>query len=302
VKPNLGRVDVHVHLSRYWKDLPRNSYSPSVDFTMDGLFKELEASRITHAVLLQLDTAPNVQSTLTEGEQLARASGGRLLRTSTVDPTRGKAAIEKAIDRWHEVDTLAALKLYPGYQKFYPSDPSLYPLYEFATRRKIPVMVHQGDTLDPKGLVKFARPIELDEVAVSFRELNLVICHLGNPWIEETAELVYKNSNVYADTSGLLFPSTLPYFAALFRQAQRRISELLATVGAPDRVLYGSDWPLESISTAVSLIEGLDIPVEDREKILGGNARRLFRLEIPEGATGPRSRRSASDRSRSQRR
>src|SRR5690349_7860088 len=117
---------------------------------MDGLFRELGANGITHAVLLQLDTAPNVQSTLEEGDELARASGGRLLRTSTVDPTKGKAAIEKAIRRWRGAKSLAALKLYPGYQKFYPSDPVLYPLYEFASSRNIPVMVHQGDTLDPQ--------------------------------------------------------------------------------------------------------------------------------------------------------
>ncbi len=44
-------------------------------------------------------------------------------------------------------------------------------------------------------------------------------------------------------------------------------------------MLYGSDWPLESIETAISLVEGLDLPPEDKERILGQNARELFRID-----------------------
>jgi predicted TIM-barrel fold metal-dependent hydrolase len=58
----------------------------------------------------------------------------------------------------------------------------------------------------------------------------------------------------------------------------------IVTVGAPDRILYGSDWPLETIATAVGLVDGLDLPRPDRDAILGGNARRLFRLgDAPTG-------------------
>ena len=52
-------------------------------------------------------------------------------------------------------------------------------------------------------------------------------------------------------------------------------------MGDAHRVLYGSDWPLESIETAVSVIAGLDVPAEDRELILGENARALFRIDAP---------------------
>jgi predicted TIM-barrel fold metal-dependent hydrolase len=53
------------------------------------------------------------------------------------------------------------------------------------------------------------------------------------------------------------------------------------TVGSPERILYGSDWPLEELTVAVDLVRGLDLPAEDLDAILGGNARRLFRLPEP---------------------
>ena len=142
-------------------------------------------------------------------------------------------------------------------------------------------MIHQGDTMDPNGLLKYARPIEVDEVAVRYRDVPIVLCHLGNPWVEETAEVVYKNENVYADTSGLLGPPSLPYYARMITEARERLEGVLAYIGTPDRLLFGSDWPLLSIDSSLSLVEGLRIPEEDRLAILGRNARRLFRLPAP---------------------
>lgn len=273
------RFDVHLHLSEFWPDLPTYSYGPSVDFTVPGLLKELDAAGIGRGILLQLETAPTLEDTMREGAEKLRESGGRLLRTSTVDPTRGEGEVAHALELWERAEDLIALKLYPGYRHFYPHDPRLAPFYEFAHRRRLPVMIHQGDTLYPEGLVKFARPIEVDEVAVRYRDVQFVLCHLGNPWVMETAEVVYKNPNVATDTSGLLGPPRLPYFRRMADLARQRLLELITYVGGPERILYGSDWPLEEISTAVGLVADLDLPEADRAAILGGNARRIYRLD-----------------------
>ncbi len=279
---SLGRrVDVHVHLSRYWPDLPRNSYRSDLEFTVPSLLRELDSQAVGFAVLLQLFLNPSPAEVLREGEEMFTKSGGRLLKTVTVDPTKGEAAVEETLSTWERVRDLVAVKLYPGYRTFYPHDPRLSPVYEFAHKREIPVMIHQGDTLDPNGQVKYARPIEVDEVAVRYRDVRFVLCHFGNPWIEETAEVVYKNSNVYTDTSGLLGNPAAPYFREQLRRAQRRLTNAIAAMGDARRVLYGSDWPLESIETAIGVVTGLDLPAEDKELILGENARTLFRIDAP---------------------
>ncbi len=272
------RVDTHLHLSRWWNDLPRTGYRPDLDYTVRGLLAEMDRNAIEYGVILQLHEAPSVAEGLAEARRSSASANGRLLPVSTVDPTRGPEEVRRALALWERDPTLKGVKLYPGYQSFYPHDPRVEPILEFAHRRNVPVLVHQGDTLTPGGLVKYARPIELDEVAVRYRDVTFVLCHLGNPWVHEAAELVYKNENVYADTSGLLAHPSAPLFDRMVAQARRVVEQAVVTVGRSDRFLYGSDWPLEELRVAVDLIESLDLPAEDRAKILGGNARRLFHL------------------------
>lgn len=271
-------MDTHLHLSRWWPDLAHTAYRADLDFSVEGLLAEMDANGIDYGLTIQIHEAPTTEEALVESRSIFEASRGRLRPVVTVDPTRGEEAVRSAVTTWEAHEEIAGIKLFPGYLPFYPHDPRLDPLYEFAHRKRWPVLVHQGDTLDRKGRIKFARPIELDEVAVRFPDVGFVLCHLGNPWIDEAAEVVYKNENVYADTSGLLAHPSAPYFVRMREQSRRRIQQAIVAIGSPDRILYGSDWPLEELRTAVALIEELDLPAEDREKILGGNARRLFRL------------------------
>ncbi len=274
---DLGDVfDVHLHLSRWWPDLPRTGYRRDLDYTVKGLLAEMDSVRIEGGLAIPVYEAPTAGEALQESETNARDSGGRLRPVATVDPTRGRKEVESVVHTWEAVPDLAAIKLFPGYQAFYPHDKALAPVYEYAERRGIVVMVHQGDTLDPNGRIKFARPIEMDEVAVQYRDVNFVLCHLGNPWVEEAAELVYKNANMYTDTSGLLPHPNTPHFDRTFARSKTVLQGVVDTIGATDRVLYGSDWPLESLATAVALVDGLDLPPADKAGILGGNARRLF--------------------------
>jgi predicted TIM-barrel fold metal-dependent hydrolase len=273
-----SRIDTHLHLSRWWSDLAHTAYRADIDYTVRGLLGEMDANGIDFGLAIQIHEAPTSGEGLAEGRSTFEASGGRLRPVVTVEPTHGVEIVNEAITLWEEDPHIAGIKLFPGYLPFYPHDPRLAPVLEFAHRKDLPVLVHQGDTLDRKGLVKFARPVELDEVAVRYSDVRFVLCHLGNPWVEEAAEVVYKNENVYADTSGLLAHPSAPYFEKMVEQCRRRLYQAIVSIGSAERILYGSDWPLEELGLAVALVDGLDLPLEDRERILGGNARRLFRL------------------------
>ena len=277
------RVDVHLHLSRWWPDIKRTGYIPNLDYSLRGLLSEMDTAGITAGLLLPVFEAPSAEEALREAVEHARASMGRLRPVATVYPDPGKKSVQAVVATWDDVPELAAIKLFPGYRPFYPHDPALEPAYEYAARRHLPVMIHQGDTLTPNGLLKYARPIEVDEVAVAHRDVNFVLCHLGNPWVEEAAELVYKNQNVYADTSGLLPHPSAPYFLRALERARAAVQGAIETVGNASRFLYGSDWPLESLHSAVEVVERLSLHGKDREAILGGNARRLYQPAPPVG-------------------
>jgi uncharacterized protein len=280
-RPWLGtaRIDAHVHLSHWWPEVERTGYRADLDFSVAGLLREMDLNHVDRALVIQLFQAPSEPEALREGRRSLGESDGRLLPVATVDPGRGKEEVAAVVRLWDGEPRLVGIKLFPGYLPFYPHDRRLDPVYEFAHRRGLPVLLHQGDTLDGLGLIKFARPLEVDEVAGRFRDVRFVLCHLGNPWIDEAAELVYKNENVFTDTSGLLGPPSSPYFERAFAQARDRLEGAIITSGRPERFLYGSDWPLEELRSALRLVEELNLSEADRSAILGGNARRLFRLE-----------------------
>lgn len=273
-----GRVDVHVHPTRYSRHGATFAAKNRIEFSPAGLLREMDAQGIRWGVFLSPRLAPSLADGLADVVSVAGDSGGRLLPTGTVDPTLGEPEVAHAIDLWSRSRTrLCGIKLYPGYRPFDVTDRRLEPVYHWAEQHRVPVWVHQGDTSDPDGLLRFTRPIWLDEVAVRWRSVRFVLCHLGNPWMEEAAEVVYKNENVYTDTSGLLNPFAERYPEQVSRMRTRLRHALLA-VGDIRKVLYGSDWPISAIVDAVGLVDGLDLPRPDKERILGGNARELLGL------------------------
>jgi len=276
-------VDSHTHLSRWWRDIRATGYRSDIDYTLPGMLREMDAAGIEHAMLIQVNDAPSPPEGFAEARSLVAESGGRLSLVSSTNPVLGPESMERMLSLWEGTPELAAIKLFPGYNHFYPDDPKLDPVYEYAARRKIPVLIHTGDTLDNWGHVKYARPLPIDEVAVRFRNVRFVICHLGNPWIDEAMEIIYKNPNVYGDTSGLLTHPSYPLFDRHVELCRKKIQDAILMTGTAERILYGSDWPLIDLRVATSLVSELDLSETDRQSILGGTARRLFGLPPPSG-------------------
>ena len=170
------------------------------------------------------------------------------------------------------------LKLYPGYEPFYPHDKRLKVVYDLAEEFQVPVMIHTGDTYSPKGKLKYAHPLEIDEVAVDHPNVRFVICHLGNPWLTDAMEVVYKNANVYADISGLM----LGEFSQAFEDYMSdEIEDVITYAGEPEKFLFGTDWPICSMKSYLEFVSRLEISAKDKHMLLYENSRRLFRLDLP---------------------
>lgn len=178
-----------------------------------------------------------------------------------------------------ESGKIKGLKIYPGYEPFYPHDQRLRVIYELAAEFDVPVMVHSGDTFARTAKIKYAHPLHLDEVAVDFPDVKFVICHLGNPWFRDCMEVVYKNRNVYADLSGLVLGDFSNRFQVYLK---KQLDELIIFVGEPRWLLYGSDWPICSMQSYVNFMNGLKMNQKDKERILFANAASLFKITLPE--------------------
>jgi predicted TIM-barrel fold metal-dependent hydrolase len=138
-------------------------------------------------------------------------------------------------------------------------------------------MIHSGDTYTPHGKVKYSHPLHVDELAVDHRDVNFVICHLGNPWIRDCMEIVYKNANVYCDVSGLVLGNFNDRFESFMR---KQVQEMLLFGVQPEKCLYGTDWPIASMESYLGFMDELRVPPADRRLMMYENAIRIFRLPI----------------------
>ena len=271
-------IDCHVHLNNYHEDV-----AVSLDESLDKLQEVMAQAGVRYAlVLTSYLVSPHRPSTA----EVVRAAAD----IENVGVVAGISFLKYAEKDLRELaDFLRAglvkgLKLYPGYEPFYPHDRRLKVVYDLAEEFAVPVMIHSGDTYSPTGKLKYAHPLEVDEVAVDYPNVNFVICHLGNPWLVDCMEVVYKNKNVYADFSGLVLGEFTDAFED-YMEAQ--IAEVITYAGEPHQFLYGSDWPICSMKSYVEFVRQLKMPEAHRHAIMYENARRLFRLPLPPADAAP---------------
>jgi uncharacterized protein len=159
------------------------------------------------------------------------------------------------------------LKLYPSYQFFYPNERRIYPLYEICAEAGVPVLFHIGSSVIPGTRLKYCDPIHLDDVAVDFPTLSVVIAHGGRGfWYQACAFLAAHHANVYIDVTGLVPEKLLEYFPELPRHTAKFV--------------FGSDWPAmpRSPRRNAEVIARLGLQPEGLAALLAGNAARLLGL------------------------
>jgi predicted TIM-barrel fold metal-dependent hydrolase len=183
---------------------------------------------------------------------------------------------------------IVAFKAYLGYLHFGPEDPGYVPYYKLAAKYDLPFIVHTGDNWSTKAKVKYAHPLRMDEVAVDHPDVRFVLAHVGNPWLIDAAEVLFKNPNVWADLSGLVVPTEEQIQdMEVARKLPDQIPGLMVSqlrsaidyVGDPKKFLYGSDWPLAPMKAYRRLIELL-VPKEHHQDVFGANAQRVFKIKI----------------------
>ena len=264
-------VDCHTHVNNY-----HNEAVDNLQECIQTLLREMRRNRVDAAMILTS----------------YKVTAGRPSTQAVVEATRPfpnlfvvaglpwESFIERDLDAilpGVEEGKVKGLKIYPGYEPFYPNDPKLEPAYVFAKEHGLPVMVHSGDTYTPKGKLKYSHPLHIDELAVDHPDVSFVICHIGNPWMRDTMEVLYKNANVYTDFSGLVLGDFEDRFESYMH---KQVQEMLLYGVQPEKCLYGTDWPIASMESYLDFMGEMKIPVRDRRLMMYENAIRLFKLPI----------------------
>ncbi len=265
-------IDCHVHLNNYHESSGRPT-----EANVQTLFEEMAKHRIDHAVVItsyKVDVdRPSVEKVL---EHLADDP-----RTTVVEGLRWRG--DERTDLFNLEERIRdglvkGIKLYPGYDRYAITDPSLETVFRIAAKHDVPVVIHTGDTYSKEAKVRQAHPLLVDDVAVDYPDVKFVMAHLGNPWFQDAAEVLYKNENVYADISGL----TLGEFTYEFeRYVLTRVKDMISYMGDPGRqLMYGSDWPLVHMGPYVKFLNGLELADDTKENVAWRTAARLFKVDV----------------------
>jgi len=202
-------------------------------------------------------------------EQVAENSDV-LIQFASIDPWKGKMGVREARRLVREYG-VKGFKFHPTMQGFYPNDRMAYPLYEAIEEEGAIALFHTGQTGVGSGMpggngmrLKYSNPMYIDDVAVDFPGLRIILAHPSFPWQEEALSVATHKPNVDIDLSGW----SPKYFPPIL---VRYCNTLLKK-----KVLFGSDWPMISPEKWMGAFEGIDIKDEIRPDILKNNAARLL--------------------------
>ena len=195
-----------------------------------------------------------------------------LIPFASIDPRRGGEGVAEARDLV-EGGMVKGFKFHPNLQQFHPNDPSVYPLYEVLAEAGSIALFHTGHSGIGTGLpggggirLKYSNPMDVDDVAVDFPDLRIVLAHPSFPWQDEALSVAMHKNQVFIDLSGWspkYFPPQLVRYAGSMLRNQ---------------ILFGTDYPLIDPERWLADFDGLELPYEVRPLILRENAIRLLDL------------------------
>ncbi len=207
-----------------------------------------------------------------EVAELAADHSDIMIPFASVDPLRGDEAVREA-RRMIDDYGIKGFKFHPQYQAFFANDRAAYPVYEVIAEAQLPALFHTGHSGMGTGLrggggirLKYGNPMDVDDVAVDFPDMPIILAHPSWPWQDEALSVCLHKPQVYIDLSGWspkYFPPQLVHYA----NTQLR-----------HKVLFGTDYPLITPDRWLKDFAEIKIRDEVRPLILKENAARLLKL------------------------
>jgi len=282
---SLVAIDVHTHawksalqvgnnaaadeekaaMGRYFRYQPQHSTVPE----MAEYYRKLKMAFVVFTVDKKNDKR---RITNEEIAELAAKNSDVAIPFASIDPARGKTGVREA-RRLIKDYGVRGFKFHPSTQGFYPNDRKAYPLYEVIAEAKLPALFHTGQTGVGAGVragggirLKYSNPLYLDDVAVDFPGMPIILAHPSFPWQEEALSVATHKPQVYIDLSGW----SPKYFPPILVQYANTLLK--------DKVMFGSDYPVISPERWLADFETLNIKPEVRPLILKMNAAKLLKL------------------------
>ena len=274
----LTAFDIHVHLEHTGEQTETDKqaaayFKGGADRDPTALAEYYRSRRMACVIFTVDETLSGVPRVSNDAVvAFAAANADIAVAFASINPNRGADGVREA-RRLVEAGLVKGLKLHPPIQEFFPNDRLAYPLYEVFAEAKLPVIFHTGHSGIGTGMrggggirLKYGNPMPIDDVAVDFPDMPIVMAHPSFPWQDEAISICLHKPQVYIDLSGWspkYFPPQLVHYANT--QLKRK-------------VLFGTDYPLLTPERWLADFEKIDIRPEVRPLILKENAMDLLKL------------------------
>jgi predicted TIM-barrel fold metal-dependent hydrolase len=253
-------------MGRYFRYQPQHTTVPE----MAAYYRKLKMAFVVFTVDGEKGSSRKI--TNEEIAELAHQNSDVAIPFASVNPHRGKDGVLLARKLIKDYG-VKGFKFHPSVQDFAPNDRMAYPLYEAIAEAKLPAIFHTGQTGVGAGTrggggvrLKYSNPMLLDDVAVDFPDMPIILAHPSFPWQEEALSVATHKPQVYIDLSGW----SPKYFPPILVQY---INTLLK-----DKMLFGSDYPVLSPERWIEDFSKLAIKPEVRPLVMKLNAAKLLKL------------------------
>jgi predicted TIM-barrel fold metal-dependent hydrolase len=170
----------------------------------------------------------------------------RLIGFLSIDPTQENWEHELRVG--HEELGLRGIKLMPMYAGFMPHHERIDPLWQYATKHQLPVLLHTGTTIISQAPLECTLPRHLDNVAMRFPDCKMILAHLGHPYGGECVATIRKHANLYADISALYYRPFQLYQSLV----------LVQEYDVWHKLLFGTDYPFTTVNGTIDGLRQLN--------------------------------------------
>jgi predicted TIM-barrel fold metal-dependent hydrolase len=275
----LTAIDVHVHLEHTDEaseaDKKAAAYFKGGGDRDPAVMAEYYRTRKMACVVFTVDETRSGMTRLSNEAviQFAADNPDIAIPFASINPSRGAEGVREA-RRLVSAGLVKGLKLHPPTMEFFPNDRVAYPLYEVFAEARLPVLFHTGHSGIGTGMrggggirLKYGHPMPIDDVAVDFPDMPIVMAHPSFPWQEEAISVCLHKPQVYIDLSGW----SPKYFSPVLIQYANTLLK--------EKVMFGSDYPMLTPDRWMADFEKIAIKDEVRPLILRENALKLLGLK-----------------------
>lgn len=273
-------IDAHIHFSNIQSFHHTANHLSFVDYSKEGYMKEFSEANVVLSIAMGVTETnnmgfPDYETITPMGLDLANPIPKQIVYCPGINPYDLSQDSLAKLEVELQKPNVVGIKIYLGYYPFYAYDEVYDPVYQLAEKYHLPVVFHTGDTYSERGLLKYSHPLTIDEVAVKHRKVTFMMAHFGDPWTLTGAEIIYKNSNVYADLSGLIVGTEKELKKFSEGRFLDHLRHALEFADSYDKLLFGSDWPLIPVGPYIQFIKDL-IPEQYHKDVFYNTALEVF--------------------------